>query len=55
MKGQAYVILGSSACDWEYKGVGVLDLANITWGSVYDAQAPAYEVPIQVVSAIGGS
>ena len=44
-----------SACDWEIKGVGVLDLSSITWGSLYDAKAPAYEVPLQVISTIGGS
>ena len=43
-----------SPCDWEVKGVGVMDISSITWGSVYDAQAPAYEVPGAIVAAIGG-
>lgn len=41
-------------CDWETKGLGVMDLTDITWGSVYDAQAPAYGVPDNVIAAIGG-
>ena len=55
MKGAADVTVGSGVCDWEYRGVGVLDLAKITWGSRFNAYAPAYEVPTQVVSTIGGS
>ena len=41
-------------CDWEVRSIGVLDISNITWGSVYSAEAPPYYVPDQVVSAIGG-
>ena len=44
----------SSDCDWEQKSLAVLDLSTIGWGSVYDAAAPAYEVPQIVISAIGG-
>jgi hypothetical protein len=44
-----------SACDREYKGIGVMDISSITWGSVDNAQAPAYEVPGPVVDAIGGN
>ena len=29
-----------SPCDWEVKGVGVLDISSITWGSVYNAECP---------------
>ena len=45
----------SPKCDWESKSVGVLDASEITWGSVYDVHAPAYEVPQKVISTIGGS
>ncbi|KAL8735875.1 MAG: hypothetical protein Q9181_002653 [Wetmoreana brouardii] len=41
-------------CDWETKGVGVLDLTSITWGSAYDAHAAAYGVPEKVLATIGG-
>ena len=41
-------------CDWESKGLAVMDLTDITWGSVYDAHAPAYGVPAQVIATIGG-
>ena len=44
----------ASPCDWESKGVAVMDLTEITWGSVYDAHAPAYGVPVKVVATIGG-
>lgn len=36
---------GSQACDWEEKSVGILDMTEIKWGSVYNAQAPVFEVP----------
>lgn len=42
-------------CDWESKGVAILDLSTITWGSVYDAYAPQYLVPTAIVSWLGGS
>jgi hypothetical protein len=44
----------TSDCDWETKSLAVLDLSTIGWSSVYDAGAPAYEVPDEVVKAIGG-
>ncbi len=42
-------------CDWETKGVGVFDLSDLVWGSVYDASAPAYAVPSLIAARIGGS
>lgn len=42
-------------CDWKLKGVGVLDLSEITWGSVYDASDNEYKVPSRVVTTIGGN
>lgn len=42
-------------CDWEKKGVAVLDMTTVNWGSVFDADAGAYKVPRAVLGAIGGS
>ena len=41
-------------CDWEVKGVGVYDISDLIWGSVFNPSTPAYEVPDAVVSTIGG-
>lgn len=45
----------SNNCDWESKGVAILDLSTLVWGSVYDAHAESYLVPTPVVKAIGGT
>ena len=45
----------SAPCDWATKGVGVYDLSDLVWGSVYDASAPAYTVPKPIAASIGGS
>lgn len=42
-------------CDWELKGVGILDLSTKTWGSVYNANAKAYTVTQEIVDKIGGT
>ncbi len=49
---KANLLQGS--CDWESKGVSIFDMSNITWGSVYDANAAPYLVPNQIVGKIGG-
>lgn len=54
MEGQFDPSLYVAACDWEVKGVGVMDISQMTWGSVYSTQRPAYEVPQAVVKTIGG-
>jgi len=36
-------------------GVALFDLTALTWGSFFDAYAPAYQVPRKVVKVIGGS
>lgn len=41
-------------CDWEYKGVGVLDMSEVTWGSFFNASAPDYKVPTLLSRTIGG-
>jgi hypothetical protein len=45
----------TKGCDWETKGVGIMDLSTKTWGSVYNAYAAPYQVTQDVVDAIGGS
>ncbi|KAJ9282659.1 hypothetical protein DTO021C3_9277 [Paecilomyces variotii] len=42
-------------CDWETKGVAIYDLTALTWGSVYNAFAPKYQVPSLLYQVIGGS
>ena len=38
-------------CDWESKGVALLDLSDVTWGSVFLSNASTYRIPQAVVSA----
>jgi hypothetical protein len=45
----------NSTCDWEAKGVAILDMATMKWGSVFDAGAAPYTVPPAVVADIGGT
>ena len=45
----------SAPCDWETKSVGVFDLSDLIWGSVYNASALTYAVPAPVAVRIGGS
>ncbi len=49
---QSLALLGN--CDNQTKGVNVFDMTTATFGPVYDANAPAYEVPAKVVAAVGG-
>ena len=42
-------------CDWEIKGVAILNVSSIIWGSVFEANGADYRVPDQVVSLVGGS
>ena len=44
-----------TSCDWESKGVAIYDLSTLNWGSVYSANAGAYQVPAPVVQSIGGT
>ena len=52
--GAANTNYSAAPCDWEYKGVGVFDMSDLTWGSVYDASAGDYAVPGLVTATIGG-
>lgn len=45
----------SAPCDSETKSVGVFDMSDLVWGSVYNASAPKYAVPAPVAVTIGGS
>ncbi|KAG8527054.1 uncharacterized protein KY384_008483 [Bacidia gigantensis] len=44
----------TEGCDWHTKGVGVMDMNEIVWGRVYDANAEDYQVPVNVSRRIGG-
>ena len=52
--GAANANYSAAPCDWEYKGVGVFDMSEPTWGSVYNAFAGDYTVPSLVLATIGG-
>lgn len=45
---------GELPCDWETKGLGVFDLSDLAWGSIYHAEAAEYEVPEKIYKKIGG-
>lgn len=45
----------ATSCDWHTKGVGVLDMSKVVWGSDYNATADPYTVPTQIVDIIGGT
>lgn len=45
----------TSGCDWEEKGVAILDLSTKQWGSIFNAKAPAYTVTQDIVNVIGGT
>lgn len=36
-------------------GVALFDMSDCTWGSLYDTNALAYEIPTKVVEKIGGT
>ncbi|KAF2199827.1 hypothetical protein GQ43DRAFT_375312 [Delitschia confertaspora ATCC 74209] len=42
-------------CDWEAKGIAVLDMSTITWGSVFLANETQYQVPQRLLGTIGGT
>jgi hypothetical protein len=42
-------------CDWEAKGIAVLDMTTITWGSVFQADAEPFKVPQRLLNTIGGT
>lgn len=44
----------TNGCDWETKGVGIYNMSNGIWGSVYDAFDESYQVLPQVYRKIGG-
>ena len=41
-------------CDWEDKGVGVINLSTTVWRNVYNADTDRYTVPAKVLSTISG-
>ncbi|OCK74540.1 hypothetical protein K432DRAFT_429967 [Lepidopterella palustris CBS 459.81] len=42
-------------CDWEVRGVAIYDLSAALWGTVFNANAPAYNVTPAIVKAVGGT
>lgn len=42
-------------CDWEVKGVGIMDLSTKIWGSVFDVNAKGYTVTQDIIEQIGGT
>jgi hypothetical protein len=42
-------------CDSSAHGINVFDLTDLTWGTEYNVNASAYEVPGVVVDVVGGS
>lgn len=42
-------------CDWELKGVGIMDLSTKIWGSVFNVNAQPYKVTQEIVDEIGGT
>ncbi|KAF2491506.1 hypothetical protein BU16DRAFT_120146 [Lophium mytilinum] len=41
-------------CDWEYRSVAVYDMTNLTWGSIYNAEAAPWEVPGVLSNTLNG-
>ncbi|KAF2874637.1 hypothetical protein BDV95DRAFT_337793 [Massariosphaeria phaeospora] len=48
-------ITNTGKCDWERKGVAVLEMSTVTWGSVFQTNLTTFEVPQRVLSATGGT
>jgi hypothetical protein len=42
-------------CDWELKGVAVWDMTTLTWGSVFTADSPDFQVPTKLFPVTGGN
>lgn len=42
-------------CDWEVEGVGVWELSNLTWGSVFLSNLTAFQVPTRILPLTGGT
>ena len=45
----------NKTCDFESKGVHVLDMSDIHWSSTYNGTSGEYTIPDTLVKAIGGS
>jgi hypothetical protein len=48
-------ISNTGICDWETKGVAVLDMSTVTWGSVFQSNQSDYQLPQAVLSVTGGN
>ncbi|KAL8714846.1 MAG: hypothetical protein Q9220_001359 [cf. Caloplaca sp. 1 TL-2023] len=47
--------LSTGPCDWQTKGINVLDLSTLTWSSQYTMTTEDYAVPKAVTARIGGN
>lgn len=47
--------VSNAQCDWEKKGVAVLELSTIDWGSVFRTNTSDYQVPKNVLAATNGT
>ncbi|KAL8951968.1 MAG: hypothetical protein Q9222_002091 [Ikaeria aurantiellina] len=47
--------LSTGPCDWQTKGINVLDISNLTWSSQYTMTTEDYTVPTAVTARIGGN
>ena len=41
-------------CDWQTKGVDVLDVSTLNWSSQYNVKTDRYALPTALISRIGG-
>lgn len=46
--------LSSSGCDWQNKGVNILDLSTLNWSTKYTMTTEDYAMPTTVTARIGG-
>ncbi|GME41972.1 cell wall anchored protein [Neofusicoccum parvum] len=52
--GGALASAPAATCDWEYRGVAVLDSHTMDWNSIFDASARPYAVTQGIAEVIGG-
>lgn len=48
-------VTNRAGCDWERKGVAVLDMTTIGWGSVFRSNVSDFQVPQKVLGATRGT
>ncbi|KAI1415069.1 hypothetical protein F5Y13DRAFT_197071 [Hypoxylon sp. FL1857] len=43
-----------NGCDWEWRGVAILDLFEVSWGEHFNVDSPPYRVGSKITQVIGG-